>query len=506
MKIIKSIKSLEKIIKQKKNYRKKIVLCHGVFDILHVGHIKYFKDAKKRGDYLIVSITADKFVNKGKGRPIFKDIYRAEVLLSLKDVDIVYINNNLTAVKLIKSIKPDVYFKGLEYKNHKKDKTGNILKEINATKISGGVVQYNKDITFSSSNLINNHYNVFNLSQKKFINKINNKYKFEFIFKKIQLFKKLKILLIGETIIDQYIFGDVLGKSGKEPHLVIKENHQENYLGGAAAIASHLSTFCKSIEFLSMIGKEKNTDNFKFIKSFLKKNIKTTFLKNKNVPTIIKKRFIDNISKHKILGVYKINDQISDKLLDKNLQNKINQKAKSVDVIIVSDYGHGLISADTAKKICSMKKILSLNAQINASNYSYYSLKKYNKINILIINETELRYEMRDKDDKIENIAYKLVKFQKIKTLIVTRGEQGSLMIRKGKIIYCPAFATRVVDKVGAGDTMLAIISLCIKINLPDDLTLFLGSLAGAFSVENMANSKFLDKDKMLRELEFFLK
>ena len=128
MKIIKSIKSLEKIIKQKKNYRKKIVLCHGVFDILHVGHIKYFKDAKKRGDYLIVSITADKFVNKGKGRPIFKDIYRAEVLSSLKDVDIVYINNNLTAVKLIKSIKPDVYFKGLEYKNHKKDKTGNILK------------------------------------------------------------------------------------------------------------------------------------------------------------------------------------------------------------------------------------------------------------------------------------------------------------------------------------------------------------------------------------------
>ena len=79
-------------------------------------------------------------------------------------------------------------------------------------------------------------------------------------------------------------------------------------------------------------------------------------------------------------------------------------------------------------------------------------------------------------------------------------------MVRNKKIIYCPAFAGKVVDKVGAGDTMLAIISLCIKMNLPDDLTLFLGSLAGSFSVENMANSKFLDKEKMLRQIESLLK
>jgi bifunctional ADP-heptose synthase (sugar kinase/adenylyltransferase) len=124
----------------------------------------------------------------------------------------------------------------------------------------------------------------------------------------------------------------------------------------------------------------------------------------------------------------------------------------------------------------------------------------------LIINENELRHEMRDKKAKIETIANLLVRNFKIKTLIVTRGNQGAFMVRNKKIIYCPAFAGKVVDKVGAGDTMLAIISLCIKMNLPDDLTLFLGSLAGSFSVENMANSRFLDKEKMLRQIESLLK
>ncbi len=504
MKIIKTLKSLKQFTTKKKNNNKKIILCHGVFDILHVGHIKYFNEAKTYGDLLIVSITSDKYVNKGKGRPVFNENYRSEVIAALKIVDAVYLNNNPTAVELISSIKPDIYFKGPDYKNAKKDKTGNIIKEIDATKKYGGKINYSNDITFSSSNLINNHYSVLNQKQKKFVNNIINKYKFDYIYKKINSFKDLKILLVGETIIDEYIFGDVLGKSGKEPHLVIKENKNEQYLGGAAAIAGHLSSFCKSLDFISLIGKDR--ESLKYVKKKLNHKINVSFFYKDNSPTILKKRFIDNVSKQKILGVYKINDQSPDKNFNKRLQNKIKQKSKNADIVIVSDYGHGFISDSTAKILTSLKNMLSLNAQINASNYSYYSLRKYKNINILIINENELRFEMRDKDANVEHLAKMLKQLFKIKTLIVTRGDQGSLMIRKNSITYCPAFANKVVDKIGAGDTMLSIISLCIKNKVPDDLTLFLGSIAGAFSVENIANSKFLDKNKMLREIEFILK
>ena len=99
------------------------------------------------------------------------------------------------------------------------------------------------------------------------------------------------------------------------------------------------------------------------------------------------------------------------------------------------------------------------------------------------------------------------MKDQKINNLIVTRGQNGAILIKKNaKPIYCPAFANKVVDKVGAGDAMLAIISLCMKIKMPNDLALFLGSLAGATAVENIGNSKFINKAELLRQIQFSIK
>ena len=505
MKKIFQIDQLTKKIKLEKKKNKKIIHCHGVFDLVHVGHIKHFQEAKRIGDFLVVSITSDKYVNKGLGRPIFNEILRAEVLLSIECINAVYINHQTTSEKLISLIKPDIYFKGPDYKDNQKDRTKNILKEINAVKKHGGRIVYSNDITFSSSNLINSYSDYYNSEQKKFLNRISKKYNFEFIFNKINHLKKLKVLLIGETIIDQYIFGDVLGKSGKEPHLVLKEETRKNYLGGAAAIANHLSTFCKTVNFLTLAGEEK--DNLNFIKSSLKENVKVKFFNKKNSPTIIKKRFIDKISKNKLLGVYSINDEKLKKNLELKLISYIKKLASSCDLILISDYGHGFISDKTAKIFSSIKIFFSLNAQINASNRGYHSLRKYKKIDNLIINENELRHEMRDKIGNVEKMALKLIKDLKINRLIVTRGNSGAILIKKnGKSVYCPAFANKVIDKVGAGDAMLAIISLCLKIKIPDDLALFLGSLAGATAVENIGNSKFINKDGLLRQIQFSIK
>ena len=117
-----------------KKKKKKIILCHGVFDLFHVGHVKYLNHAKKYADYLIVSITTDRFVNKGFGRPIFNQNQRAELLSSLSYVDYVVLSDDLTAIDVISSIKPDYYAKGIEYKNFKKDLTKNIVKEIKCLK------------------------------------------------------------------------------------------------------------------------------------------------------------------------------------------------------------------------------------------------------------------------------------------------------------------------------------------------------------------------------------
>ena len=163
------LSELDKKLSIEKKQNKKIVLCHGVFDLLHLGHIRHFREAKTYGDILVVSITPDKYVNKGPGRPAFNEKYRAEALSHLKNIDYVTINNSATAVNVIKKIKPKIYCKGPDYKDNKKDITGEIKNEIKAINKCNGKIVYTKDITFSSSKLINEYGDLYSQSQKSFI-------------------------------------------------------------------------------------------------------------------------------------------------------------------------------------------------------------------------------------------------------------------------------------------------------------------------------------------------
>ena len=260
--------------KLKKN-GKKIVLCHGVFDLIHIGHIKHFTSAKKFGDLLVVS--TDKYVNKGPGRPIFNEKLRMEFLKNISLIDYVYINDNASAVNVINLLKPNIYCKGSDYKKHRDDVTREIKNEIKALKNIGGFIKYTNDITSSSSKLINNHYSDFSISQKKNIKVIKNKkISLEKILKKIN---NLKILVIGEIILDHYFFCETLGKSGKDPILQMHEQYNEIYLGGAAAVAGNVSQFSKNVSLLGMIGDDKKYESF--IYKNLSKNIKFKAIKKK---------------------------------------------------------------------------------------------------------------------------------------------------------------------------------------------------------------------------------
>lgn len=135
--------------------KKKIGLCHGCFDILHFGHILHFKSAKKNCDVLIVTITDDKYVNKGKGRPIFKSFERATMLLGIKYIDGLYINKKETSIKLLETLKPHVYFKGLEYK---KKLSPNFFEEAKICKKNKVKIHFTRDKTSSSTKILKKMY------------------------------------------------------------------------------------------------------------------------------------------------------------------------------------------------------------------------------------------------------------------------------------------------------------------------------------------------------------
>ena len=181
--------------------------------MIHIGHIKHFISAKQFGDILIVSLTPDIFVNKGPGRPIFSEKLRIEFLQNISVIDHIVLNNSPTSVNLINLLKPDIYCKGPDYKIHKDDITGEIKNETKALNKYGGKVKYTDDITSSSSSLINEHYRNLTFNQKQTIKIIKNK-KIN-LNKSLNLSKKLKVLVLGETIIDQYFFCETLENLGK---------------------------------------------------------------------------------------------------------------------------------------------------------------------------------------------------------------------------------------------------------------------------------------------------
>ena len=217
-KIIDSKESLNKILKDLRLQNKKIVNCHGVFDVLHLGHLKYFEQSKSYGDVLIVTVTSDKFAkNKLFEKTYFSTNERVDVLSYISVIDYIYVSESINAVKILRIIKPDFYVKGPDYKLSK-NKDKNLLLEVNAVKKYGGIFKTTKTIKHSSSNILYNHYQLLSDQQNRFINKLKKNSRSDQVINQLEN-SSSKILVIGETIIDEYIETQAIGASSKNQFL-----------------------------------------------------------------------------------------------------------------------------------------------------------------------------------------------------------------------------------------------------------------------------------------------
>ena len=151
------IDELAKLLEGLKADGKKVVLCHGCFDLMHPGHIKHFQSAKGMGDVLAVTVTPDKFVNKGPGRPAFNENLRAESIAALECVNFVSINKWPDPVETIKLLRPDIYVKGQEYERDDV-KIGELQKDLRALESVGGKMAFTHEEVYSSTELLNAHF------------------------------------------------------------------------------------------------------------------------------------------------------------------------------------------------------------------------------------------------------------------------------------------------------------------------------------------------------------
>lgn len=483
----------------------KIAQCHGVFDLLHIGHIKHFQLAKQHGDILVVTLTPDRYVNKGPSRPCFTEQLRAEAIASLDCVDYVIINLWPTAIEAIHKIKPNYYIKGSEYRVVENDLTAKIQDEIEAVRSIGGDIAFTDDITFSSSSLINQHFSPFSAEITAVLESFKARYSVANILNYFENAKKLKVLIVGEAIIDIYHFTDVIGKAGKEPTLVAKHNSMETYLGGSLALANHLSDFCETVSCLTYLGE--NAEYEELIHDGLKSNVKLTSIYKKNSPTIVKRRYLDEYLRQKLFEVYEINDNYFSVNQQQEFLAKLAPLLQDHDLVIVADFGHGLLDDKSIDILIKGANFLAVNAQSNAGNHGFNCISKYTQADYVSIASRELQLNYRQKHLSITEQMQQLMKEFDYKNLMVTNGRKGTYTAKKNaEICEVPAFAKNVVDRIGAGDAVLAITSLLAYQDAPAELIAFVGNVVGAEAVNIMGNKNFIEKVALVKHISHLLK
>lgn len=498
-----TLKELSQTIEKIRD-NKKVVLCHGVFDLLHIGHIKYFESARAAGDILVVTVTPDRFVNKGPNRPAFGEQLRCEAIAALAVVDYVATNEWPTAVETIHLLKPDIYAKGSEYKKTSNDLTGKILEEEQALHEIGGTMLFTDDIVFSSSSLINEFASDFPVETRKFFRSLADDYGETRILSYLEHARKLKILVIGEAIVDEYNYCDMIGVATKDPAIGVRYLSQERFAGGILAVANNLANFCESIDLIAMLGEIEPENSF--IREHLAKNVNAYFFYKDNSPTIIKQRYVlEGPTIQKLFEVHKINQRDMSISQQSALHEYLLSRIGQYDLVLVVDFGHGFISPATARLISEEARFLAVNTQTNSGNRGFNVISKYPSADFVCLNDLEIRLEERNNPgtifDMVKSVGMKL----SCPMTIVTQGKDGCVCYHSegdtDEIIVVPAFARKVLDRIGSGDALIAIASLCAVQKAPARITGFIGNAAASVavstighrsSIENVAFKKYL--------------
>lgn len=447
------------------------VLCHGAFDLLHIGHIRHLQEARTQGDRLVVSITADKFIRKGVGRPVFTADQRVEALKALDCVDDVIISDSLDAVQVIGELKPAVFVKGVDYANHSDDA---LQREIKAVEAVGGRFHVTRSDKWSSTRIINGE----RLGDEvlAYVESARERGFLDRILAAFERADRLKIAFIGETIIDEYRYVTPLGKPVKECCIATVETRTaDEFQGGVIAAAKHGEWPHVNISTMSDA-------------------------------SIRKTRFVDAAFNRKLFEVYSERECELSAPERALLQVRIDGAIKASDVVVVLDFGHGLLGQAEREMVAS-SRFLAVNAQTNTGNFGFNPVTKYIRADYVCVDEPEARLATGMQGDPLPDVVRQLSNTMHCQSMMVTNGRQGCWScFRHGHPNHVPAFASNGIDTMGAGDAFLAVTAPLIAAGLDLEAAAMVGNVAGAIKVGIIGHRRHVGRDELLQSVETLLK
>ncbi len=477
---------------------RKVIMCHGTFDLVHPGHIRHLMYAKSKADLLVVSLTSDAHINKANFRPFVPQALRAMNLAALEVVDYVVIDDDPTPLELIRSLQPDFFAKGYEYSVggvHPKTQ-----EEIAVLESYGGQMLFTPgDLVLSSSAIIET--TPPNLAVDKLLALLQSEgLTFADLKRALDRLPGARVHVIGDTIVDSYTYCTLIGGTAKTPTFSVRYERQVDFSGGAAIVAKHLRKAGARVLFSTVLGSDA-------LGAFVQRDLAEAGVQcfpvvDATRPTTQKNAFITN--GYRMLKVDRVDNRpVGDRILSGLRQSLAGH---AVDAVVCSDFRHGIFNKVTIPEIVTAIPTGALRVADSQVANRWGNILEFQGFDLLTPNEREARFALGDQDSTVRPLAMDLYIRSRCQTLILKLGERGILTYRAPNpevrsFFTVDSFADKVVDPVGAGDALLAYATLAMITNRSNVIASVLGSLAAAVACEHDGNIPVAPGD-VLKKLE----
>jgi rfaE bifunctional protein kinase chain/domain/rfaE bifunctional protein nucleotidyltransferase chain/domain len=487
---------------------KKVIMCHGTFDIVHPGHVRHLLYAKSKGDVLVASLTADAHITKANFRPFVPQELRAFNLAALEVVDFVVIDNDPTPIRNIGVIKPDYFAKGYEYtRNGLHPRTA---EEKAAVEAYGGEILFTPgDIVYSSSHIIELEPPAIASEKLMALLEAEN-LTFQSLRDALLGLKGIRVHVVGDTIIDSYTHTVLIGGMTKTPTMSVRFDNRTDFVGGAGVVAKHLQSAGADVVFSTVLGDDHLAE---FALTDLKESgVNCTPLIDRTRPTTHKNAIV--ASGYNLLKIDTLdNRSISERIVGTLAQQIAETPA---DIVLFSDFRHGMFNRDTIPPLTEAIPAGVFRVADSQVASRWGNILEFRGFDLITPNEREARFALGDQDLIIRPLGLELYRQADCKTLILKLGERGLLTYRSipqeiedvRAFFTMDSFAERVIDAVGAGDALLAYAALSLFSTKSSVVASVLGSLAAAVECEHEGNVPVSPKDVVdkLDRFERFVK
>lgn len=434
---------------------RKVVMCHGTFDIVHPGHIRHLVFAKSLADVLVASLTSDMHVTKGDYRPFVPQDMRAFNLAALEAVDYVLIDCEPTPLKNIALIEPDLFAKGYEYAAGHDVRTG---EERAAVEAYGGETLFTPgDIVYSSSRILDTSRPL--LATEKLITLLDaEELGFGDLRSAVDAIAGLRVHVVGDSIVDTHVRCSLIGSSNKTPTLSVRRQEEERFVGGAAIVAKHLTSAGANVTFSTVIGDDEAGELL--LDEIVQCGIEIEPIVDRGRPTTVKESVI--CSGQNLIKI----DTVDNRSVSNQIVTQLRDHLHSVpsDIVIFSDFRHGIFNRDTIPLLTSAIRGGCFRVADSQVASRWGNILEFQNFDLVTPNEREARFALGDQDSVIRPLGLELYNRAACKTLMLKLGERGMMTFRSSpqssmdarSFFVLDSFADHAVDPVGCGDALLA--------------------------------------------------